>query len=208
MNWKLPTGYRVILASGSPRRRELLESVGLRFETIPPSASAEPDGQQLRADETPAQFVERLAYQKAADVASRFQAPAGGTSIALVIGCDTVAEVDGLILGKPRDRANAQSILEQLSGRQHSVWSGLCVIESNSGQMRSGYAESRLVMKALSQAELVAYLDSGQWQGKSGAFGYQDGHPWLQLISGTAENVVGLPIDVLEGFLKSFKGRS
>jgi septum formation protein len=118
-----------------------------------------------------------------------------------VIGCDTVAHLCGEILGKPTDRADAKRMLRCLSGRRHSVWSGLCLIDTATGSISCDQAESQLDMKKLSEQELTAYLDSGDWQGKSGAFGYQDGHTWLSLISGTAENVVGLPIDVLEKLL-------
>lgn len=185
----------IVLASQSPRRRELLTNAGLQFSVITPLPSAEPDGATPVAGESTAQFVTRLAQQKATCVASRVPYPA------LVIGCDTVAELNGEILGKPSDLADAERMLRSLSGHRHSVWSGLCLVDTASQSILCDHAESQLDMKRLSQQELTAYLDSGDWQGKSGAFGYQDGHVWLRLVAGTAENVVGLPMDVLEKLL-------
>lgn len=192
-------GCNLVLASQSPRRRELMSSLGVPFEVVVPDAAAEPDDAQPGPGESIPQFVERLAIQKARSVATVIPYPA------LVIGCDTVADVDGQLLGKPKDRQDAQRMLQLLSGRAHSVWSGLCVIDSASGRMESRIAESQLLMSELSESQLRDYLDSGAWQGKSGAFGYQDGHPWLKIISGSAENVVGLPMDELVELLKCLK---
>ncbi len=189
------TNHRLILASQSSRRRQLLADQGVQFEVMPPAPSAEPAGELPRGGESTAMFVQRLASQKAADVAGRLPYPA------LVIGCDTVAEVDGVILGKPIDETDARRILLLLSGRRHNVISGLTLIHSTSNLMWSGYAESQLDMLSLSLDDLQRYIRSGDWKGKSGAFGYQDGHPWLKLVSGTAENVVGLPLDLLDSLL-------
>lgn len=182
---------RLVLASQSPRRQELMSSLGIDFEVCVPDASAEPDDAKPENGESIAQFVVRLAKQKATNVAHSLPYPA------LVIGCDTVADVDGELLGKPRDRDDAARMLRLLSGRTHSVWSGLCVVDSQTRSLWTEVAESQLTMTPLSAAQLDQYLDSNAWAGKSGAFGYQDGNPWLRIISGTAENVVGLPLDVL-----------
>ncbi|MFO0939905.1 MAG: nucleoside triphosphate pyrophosphatase [Pirellulales bacterium] len=169
---QLKDGYKLVLASQSPRRRELLSTLNIPFEVVVPDASAEPDDAQPEAGESIPKFVERLAYQKASSVAKLVPYPA------LVIGCDTVADVDGQLLGKPKDRQDAQRMLRLLSGRIHSVWSGLCVIDSANGNVRSVIAESQLFMNQLSETELTEYLDSGAWQGKSGVW-IPDGHPWL-----------------------------
>ena len=187
---------RLILASQSPRRRELLESAGYAFEVIAPSAHAEagePEGDATSV------FVARLAVQKAADVAARVTGPA------CVIACDTVADCDGVVLGKPVDRAHAEHMLRMLSGRQHMVWSGLCLWHTGTQEFRVESECSTLTMSPLSESMIEAYLDSGAWQGKSGAFGYQDDHPWLQLTSGTASNVVGLPMELLSQMLHDLK---
>jgi septum formation protein len=141
-----------------------------------------------------------LAISKANSVACRLDYPA------LVIGCDTVADLDGEALGKPRDRDDAQRMLRMLSGRRHSVWSGLCLIDSLDQRRWADRAESQLVMTELSEQDLQAYLDSQAWKGKSGAFGFQDGPSWLTLVSGTAENVVGLPIDLLNQLIVKASG--
>ncbi len=183
---------RLVLASQSPRRRQLMTEAGYEFTVIPPSEGAEsgePDGDPTSV------FVTRLAVQKAADVAARVQDPA------LVIACDTVADCDGVVLGKPRDREHAREMLRLLSGREHSVWSGLCVWDTASSEFDVQAECSILTMQPLTDELIEEYLDSGAWQGKSGAFGYQDGLPWLTLTSGTPENVVGLPMTLLAQML-------
>lgn len=189
---------RLVLASQSPRRRELLRSAGFEFDVILPDPSAEPDGDMPEPGEPISAYVRRLAEQKALSVSKSLSDPA------IVIGCDTVADVAGQLLGKPRDIEDAARMLKLLSGRKHSVWSGLCLVDSQSGQIATDTAESVLEMSPLSPRQLDEYLTSGAWQGKSGAFGYQDGHPWLKILSGTSDNVVGLPIDLLRSMLRDF----
>ncbi len=183
---------RLILASQSPRRRQLLTLAGYAFEVIAPSEGAEsgePDGDPTSV------FVTRLAVQKAADVAMRVHQPA------TIIACDTVADCDGEVLGKPRDRDHAGQMLKKLSGRVHEVWSGLCVWQTTSGEFDVQPVCSRLQMAELSDGMIEAYLDSRAWEGKSGAFGYQDDLPWLTLVSGSESNIVGLPMELLTNIL-------
>lgn len=191
----IKSNRRLILASQSPRRRELLCNLAIDFTVLTPDPSAEPDNALPEAGESIPEFVVRLATNKAYSVAQKLPYPA------LVIGCDTVADVDGQLLGKPKDRQDAARMLGLLSGRMHSVWSGLCVIETVTRQCVTGVAESKLQMHSLGKLELQDYLDSFEWQGKSGAFGYQDRQPWLEIVDGTAENVVGLPLDLLQQLL-------
>jgi septum formation protein len=183
---------RIILASQSPRRHQLLRDAGYEFETVLPSETAECG---ICSRESTPELVARLAYQKAMDVAPRVGAPG------VVVACDTVADIMGRVLGKPEDRRHAEEMLRLLSGRRHAVYSGLCVMRVPHGEPQVKVAKSELVMTELSEAQLTEYLDSEDWFGKSGAFGYQDGHPWLQLVSGTADNVVGLPLDLLKQML-------
>jgi septum formation protein len=184
---------RLILASQSPRRQELLQQVGYDFRVIAPDEEAESG---VCEGETTAELVARLAYQKAANVRLKVH-----DDSAVIVSCDTVADVDGEVLGKPRDRAHAEHMLQLLSGRRHSVFSGLCIWPLPNGPHAVQVACSELLMDHLSESQIQHYLDSGQWRGKSGAFGYQDGHPWLKLVSGTASNVVGLPLDLLRTML-------
>ncbi len=183
---------KLILASQSPRRRELMDQVGYQYEIIVPSESAECG---MCSGESTPEMVARFAYQKAVDILPRID----GTAI--VIACDTVADIQGQMLGKPSDRAHAEQMLRLLSGRMHRVFSGLCVWRVPDGEPDVRVSKSELIMDQLSETQIQTYLDSDDWIGKSGAFGYQDGHPWLKLLSGTASNVVGLPLDLLREML-------
>ncbi len=183
---------RIILASQSPRRHELLSTAGYQFETILPSETAECG---ICSRESTPELVARLAYQKAKDVATRVDGEA------IVVACDTVADIMGRVLGKPEDRRHAEEMLRLLSGRRHSVFSGLCVHRVPNGQPVVRVEKSELEMASLSDEQIGQYLDSEAWMGKSGAFGYQDDHPWLKLVSGTADNVVGLPLGLLQEML-------
>jgi septum formation protein len=197
---------RLILASRSPRRRELLAAAGYDFEVIPPSDEAE--GEAL-GDESPAELVARLARQKAADAARQI-ACASGTSrrdpctTMLVLGCDTVAECAGKILGKPTDREDARAMLLLLSGQEHRVLSGLCLWPLAGGEPAVRVAVTVLRMDALAAEMLDAYLAGGQWQGKAGAFGYQDGLDWVHVVEGSESSVVGLPMELLAEMLAEF----
>jgi septum formation protein len=182
---------KLILASRSPRRRELLVEAGYRFDVQPPAETAECG---LCSGENPAQMVARLAYQKAADVARRL-----GSGV--VIGCDTVVECNGEILGKPADLNHARRMLQALSGREHRVLSGLCVWELPQPQPRVEVAITRLRMDPLRPEQLQEYLAGGQWEGKAGAFGYQDRLGWVHIIEGSPSNVVGLPLELLAEML-------
>ena len=182
---------KLILASSSPRRRQLLEEYGYEFTVIAPHDSAECG---VCSRETPPELVARLAYQKAADVARR-------VDTGLVIGCDTVAECMGQILGKPKNREHAREMLQLLRGRTHHVYSGLCLWPRPDDQTHVQVAVSRLVMSSFSDQQLEAHLDSGQWEGKAGAFGFQDSLDWVQLVEGSGSNVVGLPMELLATML-------
>lgn len=191
----VPDGKLLILASGSPRRAELLTAAGYDFRVELPSAGAEDDALPTESAE---QVVRRLALQKAADVARR-------VSAALVLAADTLAVCDGQLLGKPHDREHAERMLRHLSGRTHHVLSGICLWDVPSGRRLVDVVRTDLQMTALAEPVLQQYLDSLRWQGKAGAFGYQDGNDWLQIIGGGSEsNVVGLPMERLAELLARF----
>jgi nucleoside triphosphate pyrophosphatase len=177
----------LILASSSPRRRQLLTESGYTFSALAPHESAEDDA---RPGETPPELVARLARQKAGDVAR-------GIERGLVIACDTVAECGGQILGKPADREDARRMLATLRGQEHRVYSGLCLWRRPDDRLWESVEVTTLVMDPLSDAELQHYLASGDWEGKAGAFGYQDGLDWVRVVSGSESNVVGLPLELL-----------
>jgi septum formation protein len=145
-------------------------------------------------------LVARLAFQKAADVALRPEI-AERSDVALVIGCDTVAECVGQILGKPENREHAGQMLRRMSGREHHVYSGVCLLKPGGSEPHVRVAATRLRMDPLSDADIEGYLDSGLWQGKAGAFGYQDELGWIHILEGSESNVVGLPLEILSKML-------
>ena len=188
---------RLILASRSPRRRELLAAAGYQFEVCPPGESAE---SARFPGESAAELVARLAHQKAADIAGRICA-AGQIDAGWVLGCDTVAECDGEILGKPADERHARKMLRKLSGREHRVFSGLCLWKVPDGRPETRVAVTTLRMDRLTAEQLDEYLAGGAWQGKAGAFGYQDRLGWVHVLEGSESNVVGLPMELLAEML-------
>jgi septum formation protein len=191
-------GPKLILASGSPRRRQLLSEAGYDFEVVVPSELAECG---VCSGETPPELVARLAIQKAADVSTRI-----GPSI--IVACDTVAECRGQILGKPRDEEHARRMLELLSGREHRVYSGVCVWCVPAGEPDVRVAETSLRMDLLTPRQIDDYLATGGWEGKAGAFGYQDGLVWVHVERGSESNVVGLPMELLAEMLTTVRAGS
>ena len=188
------TALRIILASSSPRRRELLAESGYVFQVMPPSDFAEDAG---RPRETPPELVMRLARQKAGDVAPQVDR-------GIVIGCDTVVECGGQILGKPRDRRHAREMLKKLRGQVHHVYSAICLWRRPDDKTKVKVDVTKLKMETILDAELESYLESGLWEGKAGAFGYQDRHGWLKIVAGSESNVVGLPLELLKKMLDEF----
>lgn len=180
----------LVLASRSPRRRELLAQAGYEFRVCPPADETEPD---IEAGERPTDYVVRMARAKAADVAGRVDS-------GVVLGCDTVAECAGKILGKPADAADARRMLTSLSGQVHRVHSGLCLWPPE-GPPMAGVATTVLKMLPLAPEQIDEYLATGLWQGKAGAFGYQDRLGWLEIVEGSESNVVGLPLELLRELL-------
>jgi septum formation protein len=151
-----------------------------------------------------------LASTKAADVAGQLKQRGELDERCLIVACDTVAECQGEILGKPRDEDHARRMLQLLCGSLHRVYSGLCVwqpvVEGTYGSPDVRLAVSELRMDELDAAQLEEYLASGLWEGKAGAFGYQDRPGWLHLVSGSESNVVGLPMELLGEMLKKVGG--
>lgn len=193
-----------MLASGSPRRAELARAEGWDFLVVPPPETAEADAAPRGQAEPLEAFVTRLARAKAEAVIAR-------GARGLVLACDTLSEVEGLALGKPADRADARRMLRSLSGRRHRVVSGVCLWSIDApgqpGEPLAGHAESTLLMPPLSEAFIAAYLDTGLWEGKAGACGFQDGHVPLQLVSGSPSNVVGLPLELVRELLSRLPNR-
>ena len=188
--------YQLILASSSPQRQKLLAEAGYPFEQQSPEVD---ETQGLCSGCGPAELVSSLALRKAADVVRRL--PIGDHVASVVLGCDTVAECGGEILGKPHDREHARCMLSRLSGQSHRVYSGLCLWPLATGVPKTEVAITHLQMDTLSEDALEDYLETDLWQGKAGAFGYQDGPDWLHITEGSASNVIGLPLELLEKML-------
>ncbi len=195
---RVPFGHGLILASGSPRRRELLQLSGYDFRVHPPDDSAECG---ICSRELPPQMVARLAWQKGQDVAMKVDR-------GIVVAADTVAECAGQILGKPQDREHARWMLELLRGRVHAVYTGVCLWSVPEQRVALDVSATTLQMERVSDQEIDAYLDTELWCGKAGGFGYQDGNDWLRIIKGSPSNVVGLPLERLAELLNRFEEMS
>ena len=186
-----------ILASGSPRRRQLLEQIGIRDFVVRPTDADEslPDGID------PGAAVELLSRRKGE--AARAQAGEGD----LILSADTVVALDGAILGKPHSREEAVSMLTILSGRTHQVYTGVTLVFSHGGApvIRSFYEKTDVTFYPIDRADLLAYADSKDPLDKAGAYGIQG--PFaihVKKIHGDYNNVVGLPIARLYQELKTF----
>jgi len=200
---------RLILASASPRRAELLRAAGFDFEIRAVNLD-----ERVRAGELPQEYVRRLAEQKSAaalDMAGRgrrvAQAEEHGVDKIIVIGADTAVVVDGDILGKPGDAAEATSMLRRLSGRQHEVVTGV----SLRGGPRAVIAvEATVVSFAdLEDQEVDWYIRSGEWRDKAGAYAIQGlAGRFVNGIAGSYSNVVGLPVAVVYKLLKDIEIRA
>lgn len=177
------TQPRIILASGSPRRRDLLSLLGLPF-TVQPS-----DVEEANHDgESAAEMVSRLARAKAQALLSR-------TRNGLIVAADTTVCLDGEVVGKPADPEDAVRILRRLRGRVHVVYSGITLINAQSGWMRSELAESHVEMRNFSDEEITTYVASGDPLDKAGAYAIQyAGFRPVAHIAGCYANVMGLPL--------------
>ncbi len=179
-------GYRFILASASPRRRELLKQIGVTFEVMPAK------GEEVITKEQPEQAVMELSRQKAEEIAAGIQ-----DEQVLVLGADTVVVYDGKILGKPKDEADARAMLSMLNGRTHSVFTGVTVIVMRNGksEIHSFYEETKVTMYPMTDAQISYYIQTGEPMDKAGAYGIQGkGAVFIEKINGDYNNVVGLPV--------------
>ena len=178
------TEAELVLASASPRRRALLSAVGVPFRAV---VSGAPE--RARPGEAPPQLVQRLALEKAQRVRE------GQPGARLVLGADTVVALGAESIGKPRDTAHAAQLLGRLLGRTHSVWSGVALLGPGA-QAQHFAVESRVSLRAASEAEVRAYLATGESLDKAGAYALQgEGVRFVSALRGSRTNVVGLPLD-------------
>ncbi len=182
---------RVILASQSPRRKELLAKLIPDFEVIP---SEEPD---TNTATTPQAYVKEMAFHKAMGVHVT-------NRDALIIGCDTVVDLDGKILGKPKSRDEAIEMLQSLSGKTHYVHTGVFIIYGI--QMYTFCESTAVTFRKLTEGEILQYVDSGAAMDKAGAYGIQECN-FVESYDGSYDNVVGFPTERIKPILdKLYKG--
>ena len=188
----------LILASGSPRRKTLLEEMGERFIVIPPTVE-EPTGRPN--DESPTAYAESLAYFKARSVADQFPGR-------WVLGADTIVALDGEIMGKPADESDARRMLRALSHHRHAVITGMALIAPT--QQRFINSDTTYItMVPMGQREIDAYIATGEWDGKAGAYAIQEtADQYVSAVEGSFSNVVGLPVERLGALLKQVRNRS
>jgi septum formation protein len=173
---------KLILASRSPQRREILDRLGVRFE------ARVPDVAELTEGEPEAVVVEN----------ARRKAQAVAAPHALTIGCDTEVLLDGQVLGKPADERQARSYLDRLSGRTHAVLSGLVVLGPEDGEERGGVARSEVTFHELDPAAIDRYLGTGEWRERAGGYAIQGfGATLVAGVRGDISNVIGLPVGLL-----------
>lgn len=183
---------RLVLASKSPRRRDLLRMIGLDF-TVRPAGIAEPP-----LDGPVSGQVESLARAKACAVAAELSA-------GVVLGADTVVVLDGRVLGKPADTAAARAMLESLQGREHRVYTGVALVDAATGRQAVAYEETRVRFRTLDKPVIDWYLQTGEPMDKAGAYGIQGrGSVLIAGVYGCYFNVVGLPVGPVVRMLADF----
>lgn len=186
---------RLILASASPRRRELLKERGYVAEVVIP-----PFKEPTAADRhlPPAQLAQALSHFKA-------QAVAMSVRSGIILAGDTIAAHESCVFGKPIDRADAKRILTALSGTTHEVITGVTMLDAATGERAIRHDTTAVTMRHLSAVQLEAYLDTEAWIGKAGAFGIQDqDDPFVEHIDGSFTNVVGFPMELIDRMLQDW----
>jgi septum formation protein len=183
----------IVLASASPRRRELLKTIVDDFRVVPSGV----DETKIR-ERNPVEFALEAAVLKARDVG-------GQCPDSLVIAADTIVCLEDMIIGKPRDLRDARRILEALSGTRHRVITAVALFKKDEEKLRSGYEESFVRFRKLDASAIDAYLNSGDPLDKAGSYAIQEvNDAFVESLEGDYDNVVGLPIRLVHGFLEQF----
>jgi septum formation protein len=183
---------RIVLASSSPRRAEILRQAGIPFEALATNSD-----ESRRKNESPVELVLRLAKAKASAAASRIPGPA------IVLGADTEVVVDGQVLGKPATAEDARAMLRRLSGREHEVVTGLVAVRLPEKTLRVEHETTRVTFAAMSEEEIAAYIATGEPFDKAGAYAIQGiGGRYVSRIEGCYFNVMGLPLARLYRMLR------
>ena len=183
---------KLILASSSPRRKELLSTIEYPFEIIPA------EGEEISTAVVPTEIVQQLALRKASEVYAKH-------SDCVVLGCDTVVDFNGEIMGKPHNRQDAIRMLTALSGNVHYVHTGVCVLSPVGTWLFCDSTEVHF--RNLSMDEILTYVNNGEADGKAGAYGIQDDSHFASSYVGDFDNVVGLPVYRVREILNSIYKR-
>jgi septum formation protein len=183
--------FRLILASGSPARRELLTRAGYSFEVMPANIDEPSEGfRDVRV------LVQQVAWLKAAAVAPR-------VAEGVVLAADTVGWLAGQVIGKPTDEADARRIIRLLAGTEHELWTGTVLWRRPDDVQLAWQEMSRVAMTPMTGAEIDTYLATRTWQGCSGAYAIQEtDDPYVRVARGSVSNVIGLPMETTEKALR------
>jgi septum formation protein len=187
-----PWPRRLILASGSPRRRDLLREAGYEMFVAP----ADIDEERAPANLLPSELARHLAFSKAAAVAPRFPDD-------YVLGADTVVAFGDTAMSKPADEPEARRMLTLLAGTTHIVITGVALLCEALQFERTRVVMSAVRMRNLSSKEIEDYLRTGEWKGKAGAYGIQDRDPFVTNMAGSLSNIVGLPMEATREMLEA-----
>ena len=182
---------KIILASASPRRRQLLKDAKINFETVKSSYI-----ENNSPDLPPVDFVLKHAIGKAKAVLSKYKE-------GIILGADTIVVLGQEIIGKPKDNHDAKNILKKLSGKTHQVITGFVLIDAKTKKMVSKAVTTSVLFKKISDADIMYYLEAGEHMDKAGAYAYQgEAKKFIEKVQGSETNIIGLP---MEEFLKELK---
>ena len=184
--------FRLILASGSPRRRALLTKMGYTFEIIKPDVDEHVEG--------PARDVVRVLSQRKAEAAAR------DVHSGVIIASDTLVSLDGAALGKPEDETDARRMLHMLSGRTHEVFTGVTIIDTDHNRAQTRVVRTGVQFRNLTDAEIDQYISTGEPMDKAGAYAIQGGAgAFVEACDGSSENVIGFPVDDIQAMLDGIR---
>lgn len=187
---------RLVLASSSPRRAQLLREADYLFTIVAPPF-AEPE--ELHPHVDPVAYAESLAYYKARSIADTNPADT-------ILAADTITVIGDEVFGKPDDREDARQILKRLAGTSHRVITGVALMHPETDRRLTGHDVSVIHMRELPDETLEAYLDTGEWQGKAGAYGIQDrGDAFVERYEGSFTNIVGLPMELVRDMMSRWE---
>jgi len=191
------TNVPIILASSSPRRKQLLAEAGYKFTCVHPDI----DESDFTAEQiSPCEYAERLALAKAKSVAEKFPD-------SLVIGADTVADFEGEIIGKAADAKEAEEITRRLFSRPHKVITAVAIVRISDGTEIVESDSTTVYPKKLSDKQIAEHIKGGSWRGKAGAYAIQEGgDEFIERIEGSLTNVMGLPMELVQSVLAGLKG--